>query len=75
MGSDFLYAIPSFLTGMARGLDLFGLFDEYNDSPNDDIADWLAMRADWGVVGLDLAAAMDEASDTLYDEAPAQPQR
>jgi len=30
MTSDFLAATPSFLSGMARVLDMFGVFDKYN---------------------------------------------
>jgi hypothetical protein len=49
--SDFLFATPSWLSGAARALDLAGQFDEYNDSPNEDIADARAMFCDWRVVG------------------------
>jgi hypothetical protein len=58
MGSDFLYATPSVVSGLARTLDLAGQFDEYNTSPSGEVADWLALRADWRVVGESLASAM-----------------
>jgi hypothetical protein len=58
MGSDSLFAWPSFASGVARTLDLGGQFDEYNDSPNGAVADWRALFSDWQVVGLELAAAM-----------------
>jgi hypothetical protein len=48
---DFLFASPSWLSGAARTLDLAGLFDEYNDSPHEDIADARAMFCDWRIVG------------------------
>ena len=52
---------PSFLSGVARSLDLMGQFDEDHDSPNGALADWLALLVDWRVVGTDLALAMDRA--------------
>ena len=52
--SDFLYACPSFISGIARLLDLFGTFDEYNRSPNGQIADARALRSDFGVIGSDI---------------------
>lgn len=48
---DFLFASPSWLSGAARTLDLAGVFDEYNDSPDEDIADARAMFCDWRIVG------------------------
>ena len=57
--SDFLVARPSFLTGMARLLDLWGAFDEYNVSPDGRAADALALRADWAVIGQDLRTAIE----------------
>ena len=51
MRPDFLFATPSWLSGAARTLDLMGQFDEYNDSPNEDLADAKAMFADWRSVG------------------------
>jgi hypothetical protein len=51
MRPDFLFASPSWLSGAARTLDLAGQFDEYNDTPNEDIADARAMFCDWSIVG------------------------
>ena len=39
MRTDYLFAMPSFLTGVARLLDLSGRFDVYNDSSDEAIAD------------------------------------
>lgn len=64
MGSDFLFAMPSRLSGVARTLDLCGQFDEYNDSPNGEIADWLALLADWRTVGDSLVSAVSSVVDT-----------
>ncbi|MYN67156.1 MAG: hypothetical protein F4X11_19330 [Acidobacteria bacterium] len=38
--------------------DLFGVFDTYNDSPSDDLADARAIYSDWRITGQDLAGAM-----------------
>lgn len=57
MRTDYLFAAPSFTSGVARLLDLFGGFDDYNDSPSP-AADARAMYSDWRVTGEDLAGAM-----------------
>lgn len=51
MRTDFLFAMPSWLSGAARSLDLAGLFDDYNESPSDEVADSKAMFCDWRIVG------------------------
>jgi hypothetical protein len=56
--SDFLFARPSFLSGMARVADLFGQFDSYNDSVTPVEADRKAALADWTAVGNDMRHAM-----------------
>ena len=53
--TDFLYARPSWLSGLARVLDLFGVFDSYNESRNPREADARAMYSDWRIVGQDIA--------------------
>jgi hypothetical protein len=61
MGSDFLYANPSFWSGMASAMDLGGtLSKEYNRSSTPNQADFRALRSDWAVTGLDLFNAMDK---------------
>ncbi len=57
--SDFLYARPSFLSGLARLLDIFGTFDQYNRSRDGRIADARALYCDWHVVGWDLLDACE----------------
>ncbi len=59
--SDFLYAGPSFLEGMARVFDLGGTMNEYNGSPTPSYADAYAIGMDWYVVGQDIREAMIEA--------------
>lgn len=60
MDTDFLFAQPSLLTGMARTFDLFGLFDSYNQSLTGAEADRRALYCDFAMVGQDLISAMNE---------------
>jgi hypothetical protein len=52
-----LFAQPSFGSGFGRGLDLFGTFDVYNTSSEDDV-DALALECDWVAVGEDMNTAI-----------------
>ena len=58
--TDFLFATPSLLSGAARTLDMFAVFDEYNTSDNFEEADRRAIESDWGVVGQDMAAVIQK---------------
>lgn len=58
--SDFLFAQPSFASGAARVLDLWGQFDEYNVSATPAEADAKAIAADWSVVGQDIFDALEQ---------------
>ena len=69
MRTDYLFATPSFLTGVARLLDLSGRFDVYNDSADEAVADARAIYSDWRMVGQDLAGAM-----TVVEREQATPQ-
>ncbi|HOV15139.1 MAG TPA: hypothetical protein PK771_12695 [Spirochaetota bacterium] len=51
MGSDFLFVNPSFVNGIARTIDLFGNFSEYNISKNSLDADKKALYEDFKQVG------------------------
>ncbi len=55
--SDFLYAQPSFLEGVARILDIGNTLNQYNTSPTEDMADEAALRMDWIMVGNDIRNA------------------
>ena len=57
--TGFLFATPSFVSGMARVFDLFGQFDQYNASETPEIADSKALYCDFRVVGQDLRQAME----------------
>jgi len=52
--SDFLYASPSFVEGLARIVDLGGTMNEYNASPTGQEADAVAIWMDWAAVGQDM---------------------
>jgi hypothetical protein len=56
--TDFLFARPSFLSGMARVLDLGATFDTYNRSPTGKDADNIAIYNDFKAVGDDLRRAL-----------------
>ena len=65
--SDFLYARPSFLEGLARIVDLGGTMNEYNVSPSGQEADAVAIWMDWAVIGQDMRDAIGsfEEEETL----------
>lgn len=68
--SDFLFAQPSALFGLARLFDLGGTFDNYNESPTPAMADAWALFNDWCQVGQDLSVAFPGAlADTLRADA------
>ncbi len=53
--SNFLYASPSFIEGIARTIDLGNTLSEYNYSNN---PDEIALYMDWAVIGNDIRKAM-----------------
>lgn len=63
--SDFLFAQPSFGSGMARNLDLWGSFDDYNRSETGAEADAKAIASDWLVVGQDLSDVLEQHESEL----------
>ena len=62
--SDFLFAGPSFLSGAARVMDLFAVFDDYNYSRDEVEADARAMFLDWRATGEDLVGATTQFEET-----------
>ncbi len=56
--SDFLYARPSFLEGLARIVDLGGTMNEYNASLTGQDADAIAIWMDWAAIGQDMRDAI-----------------
>jgi hypothetical protein len=63
--SGFLFATPTFTSGFARVLDLYGVYDKYNSSNSDREADCRAIWADWRVVGQDVFSALREFENSL----------
>ena len=58
MSSDFLYARPSLVEGLARILDFGNTFSGYNDSDTGLETDSIALWTDWAVVGQDIRDAI-----------------
>jgi hypothetical protein len=58
--TDFLFAQPSFGSGAARALDLYGTFDAYNTSTSEEEADERAIASDWLVVGKDMSEVIEK---------------
>lgn len=56
--SDFLFARPSFLEGVARIFDFGGTLNEYNGLFTGPEADAEAIRSDWAAIGHDMRAAI-----------------
>jgi hypothetical protein len=56
---------PSFLTGMARVLDLGGTLDEYGADP---ISDAQALAGDWGVISGDFWHAYQSVAQDTSDD-------
>lgn len=68
MTTDFLFAQPSFMEGLARLLDVGGLYDSYNERPTPEEADCIAIYNDWKAVGDDIRQAMAQfAADNRID--------
>lgn len=59
--TGFLFAQPSFASGLVRAIDLCGHFDRYNSSGSESEADERAIRVDWLVVGKDMNDAFERA--------------
>jgi hypothetical protein len=58
--TDYLYACPRRLFGVARLVDLGATFDEYNESSSEPEADARAAFSDWLAVGNDIKAAANQ---------------
>lgn len=61
--TDFLFARPSFLEGMARVYDLGGTLQEYNNAPSAEEADAIALEMDAQAVGQDFWLAMKKVAE------------
>lgn len=58
--TDYLFTRPSFLSGMARSLDLAGVYTRYNVSRDGDEADRRALAADVAALGADFRLVLAE---------------
>ena len=56
--TTFRYPMPSFASGMARTVDLFGTLDDFETTIDDADLDAMATYNDWRAVGEDIEAAM-----------------
>ncbi len=65
----FLYARPSAVEGAARLVDWGGTLNEYNRSLTPQMADELALFADWWTVGEDVGIAVNEYAQGEHAEA------
>lgn len=61
--TDFLFARPSFASGLGRLVDFGCTFDQYNSSRSSIEADVRAAVSDWLSVGDDIVAAVDAGLD------------
>ncbi len=61
--SDYLFARPSLIEGVARMVDFGGSLNAYNNSATGAEADERAMLEDWKAVGRDLRVVLDQLSD------------
>lgn len=58
--TDFLFARPSFLEGVARLLDFGGTLRVYNQSQDGQIADYIALASDVQAIGDDMRQAINQ---------------
>lgn len=63
--SDFLFAQPSSMSGIASTIDLWGQLTSYNTSEGAQEADENALAADWLVTGQDIEHALRESTSSL----------
>lgn len=62
-----LFALPSFLRGVASILDLGSTLTVYNESSSPEEADAKAIRSDWLAVGDDILQAYDK-WELMYEQ-------
>lgn len=59
MQTDFLFAKPNFVSGVAAVLDFGGTLVNYNVSQNEREADLRALASDWAMVGEDVKHSVE----------------
>ena len=73
MGSSdslFLCARPSFIEGASRVLDIGNCLNEYNRSLTAAQADFLALCADWRLIGRDWSDVLHEVDTQVRESCP-----
>ena len=55
--TDYFFAMPSFLSGVGRALDIGGKFDEYNFAATPEETDAIAIYTSCRAIGEDMMAA------------------
>ena len=63
--TDYLFATPSFLSGMASVLDIGSTLTHYNTSDSPEEADARAIASDWAMVGQDIRSAISAYEKSL----------
>lgn len=58
--SDYLFARPSFVEGVARMIDLSSSLNTYNSSRSGEEADARAISLDWRAIGHDVRVALEQ---------------
>lgn len=71
----YLYARPSLIEGVGRIMDFGNSLNVYNETITPEQADFLAMLADWRVVGSDIQSALGDLDKELVDHDEDVPQR
>lgn len=71
--TGFLFADPSFMTGLATVMDIGGALLTYNISPSGSEADERAIASDWAVVGSDILNAANTFGEETQTKAKATP--
>lgn len=66
--TDYLFALPSFWSGVGRTFDLAGTFNEFNWSEDPEESDANAIFSDFRAIGLDLQQACSLFEDELGRE-------
>lgn len=61
----YLFSKPSFLTGIARLIDVFRATNKYNTSNSDQQADYDALYSDWLAIGDDIWKATEKYSESI----------
>lgn len=56
----YLFAKPSFTSGIARVMDLGGTLQIYNESETAEKADFTAIENDWKITGNDIKTAINK---------------